>query len=86
MARQAKIGIIGLGYVGLPLAVEFCKTGFEVIGFDIDEGKIEILKRCKSYIKHIEDAKIAQILPRFRPTSNFSELSKCRLYNYLTPN
>ncbi|MEM2073776.1 MAG: hypothetical protein QXO33_04435, partial [Nitrososphaeria archaeon] len=39
------------------------------------EGKIEILKRCKSYIKHIEDAKIAQILPRFRPTSNFSELS-----------
>jgi len=74
-ARRAKIGIIGLGYVGLPLAIEFCKTGFEVIGFDIDEGKIEILKRGKSYIKHIEDAKIAQILPKFRPSSNFSELS-----------
>ena len=38
-ARQARIGVIGLGYVGLPLAVEFCRAGFDVTGFDVDESK-----------------------------------------------
>jgi UDP-N-acetyl-D-glucosamine dehydrogenase len=53
-SRSAKIGIIGLGYVGLPLAIEFVKAGFPVTGFDIDPEKIKLLKQGKSYIKHID--------------------------------
>jgi 6-phosphogluconate dehydrogenase (decarboxylating) len=52
--RTARIGIIGLGYVGLPLAIEFVKAGFPVTGFDIDPEKIKLLKKGKSYIKHIQ--------------------------------
>ena len=52
--RTARIGVIGLGYVGLPLAIEFVKAGFPVAGFDIDPEKIKLLKKGKSYIKHID--------------------------------
>ena len=50
---SAVVGIIGLGYVGLPLAREFLKAGFAVKGFDIDPGKVEQLNRGESYIPHI---------------------------------
>lgn len=75
-SKNAKIGVIGLGYVGLPLVIEFCKAGFNVIGFDIDESKIDLLKQGKSYIKHIDGDKIAQILPNFQPTTDFSRLAE----------
>jgi len=52
--RRALIGVIGLGYVGLPLVIEFCKAGFPVTGFDVDPLKVEMLKNGKSYIKHID--------------------------------
>lgn len=52
--RQAKIGIIGLGYVGLPLAIRFLERGFNVIGYDIDSSKITALNAGKSYINHID--------------------------------
>jgi UDP-N-acetyl-D-glucosamine dehydrogenase len=55
IAREAVIGIIGLGYVGLPLAREFLKEGFKVCGFDVDINKVEMLKTGRSYIKHIKD-------------------------------
>ena len=51
--KTAKIGIIGLGYVGLPLTLQFSKKKFEVLGFDIDIEKINLLNNNKSYIKHI---------------------------------
>lgn len=53
-SRRACIGVIGLGYVGLPLVIEFCKAGFPVTGFDIDLKKVESLKKGRSYIKHID--------------------------------
>jgi len=56
--KQAKIGIVGLGYVGLPLVIEFCKAGFPVIGLDIDQKKIDSLSQGQSYIKHIPDESI----------------------------
>ena len=56
---RANIGIIGLGYVGLPLAIEFCKAGFPVTGFDVDPKKVASLKKGKSYIKHIDISPIA---------------------------
>lgn len=57
--RTARIGVIGLGYVGLPLVIEFVKAGFPVTGFDTDNGKISLLKKGKSYIKHIDISSIA---------------------------
>ncbi|GLI52405.1 nucleotide sugar dehydrogenase [Thermodesulfovibrio yellowstonii] len=74
--KQAKIGIIGLGYVGLPLVIEFCKAGFQVYGFDIDERKINLLLEGKSYIKHINNSSISEILPNFTPTTDFSRISE----------
>ncbi len=72
--KQAAVGIIGLGYVGLPLAIEFCKAGFPVTGLDIDQKKIDMLSQGHSYIKHIPDASIC-FLKRdgtFRGTTDFS--------------
>ena len=51
--RSAVVGIIGLGYVGLPLAIQFGKQGFKVIGFDLDTRKIDRLLHGESYIKHV---------------------------------
>jgi len=73
--KKAKVGIIGMGYVGLPLAIKFSEAGFEVYGFDIDEKKIKYLSEGKSYIKHIDDLEIKKILNKFYPTSDFSNLS-----------
>jgi len=60
--RQARIGIIGLGYVGLPLIIRFGDENFKVIGFDIDEEKIKKLNKGESYIKHIQSEKIRRSL------------------------
>jgi len=57
-ARTLKVGILGLGYVGLPLAEAFVKVGFPVIGFDVNQRKIDSLRDGKSYIRHIDDDRI----------------------------
>ncbi|MBI4684813.1 MAG: nucleotide sugar dehydrogenase [Nitrospirae bacterium] len=75
-ARQARIGIIGLGYVGLPLVIEFCRAGFHVAGFDVDEEKIKLLMEGKSYIKHIDSSRLKEQGSRFTPTTDFSNLSE----------
>ena len=51
--KTATIGIIGMGYVGLPLAIEFARTGFPTVGFDIDNNKVSKINNGESYIKHI---------------------------------
>ena len=53
--KSAKVGIIGLGYVGLPLAVEFANAGFQVLGIDINEDKVKAVNSSKNYIKDIDD-------------------------------
>jgi UDP-N-acetyl-D-glucosamine dehydrogenase len=72
--KQAKIGIIGLGYVGLPLVIEFCQAGFFVTGLDIDQNKIKSLSKGKSYIKHISSEKIQRLNKdgRFKASSDFT--------------
>ena len=74
--KTAVIGIIGLGYVGLPLALEYALKGFKTIGFDIDERKIPILNSGKSYIKHIKADKIKKTVSnrKFYATADFSRL------------
>ncbi len=77
--KTAIVGVIGLGYVGLPLALEFSKNSFYTIGFDIDEKKIPFLMEGKSYIKHIADEKISNAVKteKFLATTDFSKLSDC---------
>ncbi len=74
--KTAVIGIIGLGYVGLPLALEYATKGFKTIGFDIDERKIPILNSGKSYIKHIKEDKIKMTVnnKKFFATADFNRL------------
>ena len=59
--RTAKLGVIGLGYVGLPLAMMYSRTGFNVTGFDVDPAKVETLNRGGSYIKRILPEEVAQL-------------------------
>jgi len=73
--RSAQIGIIGLGYVGLPLVFEFCRAGFKVTGFDIDPKKIEKIERGESYIKHLPSSLFAEAAPQFTATNDFKQLA-----------
>lgn len=76
--KKAYVGIIGLGYVGLPLALEFSEAGFQVLGFDIDEKKIPILESGKTYIKHIPSDRISKAVKseKFKATTDFSKLKE----------
>ncbi|HEV2294305.1 MAG TPA: nucleotide sugar dehydrogenase [Tepidisphaeraceae bacterium] len=76
---SATVGIIGLGYVGLPLMHAFHRAGFPVIGFDIDARKIECLKRGENYLKHLGEGMVKEMLGagRFDATANFARLGEC---------
>lgn len=73
--KKSKIGIIGLGYVGLPLLIRFASENFQVLGFDIDPNKVENIKASKSYIKHISSDSISKVQNYVDATTNFSEIS-----------
>lgn len=76
--RRARVGIIGLGYVGLPLVEAFVSAGFRVLGFDVDAAKIASLEKGESYIGHIPAENIRRMREagRFEPTSNFERLTE----------
>jgi UDP-N-acetyl-D-glucosamine dehydrogenase len=77
-AGTAKIGIIGLGYVGLPLACLFAEKGFSVTGFDIDPKKIDVLNAGRSYIKHIPATRIRPLVKagKLAPSDDFAGLKR----------
>jgi UDP-N-acetyl-D-glucosamine dehydrogenase len=60
--RTARVGVIGLGYVGLPLAETFAGGGYSVLGFDVDSTKVEKLKKGRSYIGHISSERVAELV------------------------
>lgn len=60
--RRVLVGVVGLGYVGLPLAMAFAGKGFRVLGFDVDPDKCASLMAGRSYIKHIPDKRVKQLL------------------------
>jgi UDP-N-acetyl-D-glucosamine dehydrogenase len=75
-AREARVGVIGLGYVGLPLALMFGESGYSVTGFDIDRKKIDVLRSGGTYICRIPEEDIAAARKRgFQPTTEFSHIS-----------
>jgi len=72
-----KIGIVGLGYVGLPLAVAFAEAGDEVVGLDTDPRKVEGLNAGVSHVEDIPDATLTPLRDRLRATSNHADLASC---------
>lgn len=72
-----KIGIVGLGYVGLPLAVAFAEEGHDIVCFDLDSSKTTALSEGRSYIEDIDDATLAPIRERLHPTSRHADLASC---------
>jgi len=74
--KTARIGVLGLGYVGLPLAVEFAAAGFEVLGFDVQQSKVDQFNLGQSYIKDVKDDQFKPLVDsgKLRATSDFSRI------------
>ena len=77
--KSMKIGIIGLGYVGLPLCIQFAKSGAEVVGIDIDNTKVESINNGESFIKHISSGDIASLVEsrKLTATTEMAEAESC---------
>ncbi|MBU0618481.1 MAG: nucleotide sugar dehydrogenase, partial [Planctomycetes bacterium] len=76
--RKAVVGVVGLGYVGLPLVREFCAAGFKVIGFDVDPRKVSMLKAGRTYIRHLPARHFRQLISqrRFTSTTDMKRLDR----------
>jgi UDP-N-acetyl-D-glucosamine dehydrogenase len=72
-----QIGIIGLGYVGLPLAVAFAEAGCEVVGLDVDAAKVAALAEGHSYVEDVPDAALAPLAGRLRASGDYADLAAC---------
>ena len=86
-SRDAIIGIIGMGYVGLPLAIEFGKAGFKIIGFDINHQKVNTLNRGESYIIDVpsQDVKVLIEQGKLEATTDFSKISNVDAISICVP-
>ena len=76
--QSAVIGIAGLGYVGLPLALTFAEKGFRVLGFDVDVAKVEALNAGRNYIQHLDGTRLSRAVAeqRFQATADFGRLAE----------
>ncbi len=85
--RKARLSVLGLGYVGLPLAVAYAKAGFEVVGFDLSAEKVDQVNNRRSYIIDISDEELAEAVKPggLRATTDFSELATCDACNICVP-
>src|SRR5262252_7960489 len=78
MKDTTTIGIVGMGYVGLPLAIQFARSGLSVVGLDIDQSKVDSINTGQSYIKHIAGKTIGEVLRagRLSASTDFSKIEK----------
>lgn len=78
LKKEVKIGIAGLGYVGMPIALEFCKNGFQCIGVDVSVDKVESLNRGENYIEDLDDEEVAAIVSngQFRADTSYGALEE----------
>ena len=85
--REAQIGVIGLGYVGLPLAMEFVRAGFQVTGIDVDQEKVKKLNRGENYIQDVEDVSVANAVAtnQLSATSDFSVIQNLDAISICVP-
>ena len=77
MLPTMKIGIVGLGYVGLPLAVAFAEAGSEVAGLDLDPAKVAALNAGRSYVEDVPDSALAPLAGRLRASADYADLADC---------
>ncbi|MBW2374345.1 MAG: nucleotide sugar dehydrogenase [Deltaproteobacteria bacterium] len=86
-SREARIGVIGLGYVGLPLALEFAKAGFRVAGIDLNADKIRVLQEGRSYIEDVPSEELAAVMKegRFSASTDSVQLSSIDVINICVP-
>src|ERR1041385_1728769 len=77
--KHARVGVIGLGYVGLPLATEFASKGFNAIGFEVDSNKVEQINSGQSYIGDVASESIKEAVDagRLKATTDFDHLKDC---------
>src|SRR5690606_31001066 len=86
-SRQARTGIVGLGYVGLPLAVEFGRAGYTAVGIDLDERKIEAIDAGRSYIPDVPSADVAALVAsgHLTATTDFKCVAELDTINICVP-
>jgi UDP-N-acetyl-D-glucosamine dehydrogenase len=86
-SKEARVGIIGLGYVGLPLAVEFAKAGLHVVGYDVDQSKVDSLSAGNSYIPDVPSKELAEVVKAgtFRATTDQRELADVDIIDICVP-
>jgi UDP-N-acetyl-D-glucosamine dehydrogenase len=86
-SKQAHIGVIGLGYVGLPLAVEFALAGFHVVGFDVDQSKIDAINAGRSYIPDVSQHELERVVKsgHLRATTTTADLAKMDVADICVP-
>src|SRR5512145_2280395 len=85
--RKASVGIIGLGYVGLPLAIVFAEAGYRVLGIDVDERKVDAIERGESYVEDIPSELIRRMVAEGRlvATTDFAWLAQCDAVSICVP-
>ena len=78
-SRRARVGVIGLGYVGLPLLVEFAHKGFTAVGFEVDQKKAATINAGESYIGDVQSSLVKELVDaeRLHATIDFAELESC---------
>ncbi|MEP7353222.1 MAG: nucleotide sugar dehydrogenase, partial [Acidobacteriota bacterium] len=86
-AHTAKVGVVGLGYVGLPLVMEFAEAGFEVIGIDVQQSKVDAINRGESYVQDVSTAALKALVDagRIRATTDFSVVKELDTINICVP-
>ncbi|MEO0101744.1 MAG: nucleotide sugar dehydrogenase [candidate division WOR-3 bacterium] len=86
LKREAKVGVIGLGYVGLPFSLTIAEAGFRVFGVDVDRKKVEMIMAGKSYIEDVPDEMVRKFVPRyFTAHTEYSVLKECEIINICVP-
>jgi UDP-N-acetyl-D-glucosamine dehydrogenase len=85
--KQARVGVIGLGYVGLPLAVEFAKAGLDVTGFDVDQAKVDLINKGTTYIPDVEEGELQACVTsgRLRATTDMTKLAEMDAIDICVP-
>lgn len=85
--RQARVAVIGIGYVGLPLAVEIARAGYHTVGIDVDENKVQAVRQGKSYICDVPAEDVAELVKagRLKATTDYRQCKECEIINICVP-
>ena len=87
LKRNAKVAVVGMGYVGLPLGIEIAKAGYRVVAIDVDQRKIADLKAGRSYIEDVPDDEVKSLVSagKIAPTTNYAACKECDIINVCVP-